>query len=58
MRPFGVVVDAPTFDDCLGLLQAVKDLAIQAFVPELAVEGLAVAVLPGRTRLDVQALGA
>ena len=28
MRPLGVVVDAPTFDDCLGLLQAVKDIAI------------------------------
>ena len=47
VRPSRVVVDAPLFDDHLGFLKAVEDLAIEAFIPELAVEGLAVAVLPG-----------
>ena len=47
MRPSCIVVDAPLFDDRLGFLEAVEDLAIEAFIPELAVEGLAVAVLPG-----------
>lgn len=58
MRPSFVVVDTPLFDDHLGFLKAVEDLAVQRFVPELAVEGLAVAVLPGWARLDVQALRA
>jgi hypothetical protein len=35
------------FDDRLGLPEAVEDFAVQQFVPEFAVEGLAVAVLPG-----------
>ena len=46
MRPSCIVMDAPLFDDRLGR-EAVEDLAIEAFIPELAVEGLAVAVLPG-----------
>jgi hypothetical protein len=45
MRPSGVVVNTPVLDDHLSLLQAVEDLTIQAFVPELAVEGLAITVL-------------
>jgi hypothetical protein len=32
---FGVVVDAPILDDRLCLSETVKDLAIEAFVPEL-----------------------
>ena len=47
MRSLCIVMDAPLFDDRLGFLEAVEDLAIEAFIPELAVEGLAVAVLPG-----------
>ena len=47
MWPSRVVVDAPLLDDNLGFPEAVEDLAIQQFVPELAVEGLAVAILPG-----------
>ena len=38
--PPAVVVSAPVFDDRLGLFQAVKNLAVQALVSELAVEGL------------------
>ena len=40
-----VVVDAPLLDDDLRFPEAVKDLAIEAIVPELAVEGPAVAIL-------------
>ena len=47
MRSLCIVVDAPLFDDHLGFPEAVEDFAVQQFVPELAVEGLAVAVLPG-----------
>ena len=46
MRTFGVVVDAPHLDDRLRFLETVEDLAIQAFVPVLAVERFAIAVLP------------
>ena len=45
--PSRVVVDAPLLDDDLRFPEAVEDLAIEAFIPELAVQGLAVAVLPG-----------
>ena len=41
-------MDAPLLDDDLGFPKAVEDLAVQEFVPELAVEGLAVAVLRKR----------
>ena len=36
MRTFGVVVDAPHLDDRLRFLKTVEDLAVEAFVPELA----------------------
>ena len=48
----GVVVDAPLFDDDLCLLQGVKDLAIQELVSEAGIEGLAVSVLPRRSRVQ------
>ena len=51
-----IVVDAPLLDNNLGFLEAVKDLAIQQFVPELAVEGLAVAILPWAAGCDVERL--
>ena len=53
MQTFGVVVDAPHLDDRLRFLETVEDLAIEAFIPELAVEGFAVAVLPWRSGLNV-----
>jgi hypothetical protein len=52
--PKAVVTMAPLLDQDLGLLQGVKDLEVQEFVPELAVEALAVAVLPGTAGLDEQ----
>src|SRR5919199_702131 len=54
MRSASVVVLSPVFDHDLRLLQAVEDLWVQAFVPELPVKTLAVPVLPRAARLDKQ----
>src|SRR5271169_5746130 len=58
MRPYRVVVHSPLFDHHLGLLQRIEDLAIQAFISQLAVEAFTVPVLPGTARFDVQRLRA
>ncbi len=47
---------SPTPDDDLGLSHRIEDLAIEQFVPELAVEALIVAILPRRSRLYVKRL--
>ena len=52
MGPDGVVVLSPLFDDNPGLSHGVEDLAIEQFVSELTVEGLAVAVLPRAAGFD------
>ena len=49
---------APALDNDLRLLQAVVDLAVEQLVPELAIEALAIAVLPGVSGLDEQCLRA
>ena len=46
MRPSGVIVDAPVFDDQLTLLHAVEDLSTQAFVSEFY------SVLPASLQAD------
>jgi hypothetical protein len=48
----------PGLDQDLGFGQAEEDLAIEQFVPQLAVEALAVAVFPRAARLDIGCLGA
>jgi hypothetical protein len=53
-----IVMDAPFFDDPLGFPEALEDLAVQQFAPELAVQGLAAAVLLGCARHDVKGLRA
>jgi len=57
VRPGGVVVDAPPFSQQLPLLQRVNDLPVQELVPQLGVEALAIALLPGRAEFDIQRLG-
>src|SRR5271154_6017773 len=57
MRPLRVVFHAPLFDHDLRLLQRIEDFPVQAFIPQLSVEALAVAVLPRTSRLDVQRPG-
>ena len=47
---------APLLDDDSSLLQAVEDFPVEALVAQLAVEGFAVAILPGTTGLDVERL--
>src|SRR5215469_400891 len=54
MRPDGVVMAAPGFDQDLGLLQRREDFPAQKFVAQLAVEGLVVAVLPWTAGFDVK----
>ena len=54
----GVVVVAPLLDEDPGFLEAAEDLPVEKFVPQLAVEAFAIAVLPGASRLDVQGLRA
>lgn len=56
MRPNLVVVASPTFNNDLRLPQGVKDFSIEQFVPELAIEALVVAVLPGTAWLDEEGL--
>ena len=55
MWALGVVVDAPAFDDDLGFLQAIEDLAVEAFIPEFAVEGFGNIGSPTASWFDVQA---
>src|SRR3954468_13065130 len=57
MRTVAVVVPPPAFDHDLGFRQRVEDLAAEQLVPELAVEALAVAVLPRAAGLDVGCRG-
>ena len=52
MRPLGIVVAPPCFDNDLGLGEAVEDLSVQQLVTQLRVEALAIAVLPRASRLD------
>ena len=58
MRSDGVVVTPPGFDQDLGFGQAEEDLAVEQLIAQLAVEALAVAVLPGAAGFDVGGLGA
>lgn len=56
MRSDRVEVLAPLLDDDSGLLQAVEDFTVQAFVAQFAVEGLAVAVFPWAAGRNVERL--
>ena len=57
MRALGVVVSPPTLDDDLRLGERVGDFPIKQFIPEPGVEAFDEAVLPGRSRCDVDGLG-
>ena len=52
--PEGIVFHSPPFDEHLGLLECVKDLPVEQFVPEFAVEAFTVAVLPGTAGFDIE----
>lgn len=53
MRPNGVVVTTPTFNDDLRVGAVSEPLQAQALVTELYIETLAGAVLPWLARVDV-----
>lgn len=54
MRSDGIVLSTPLLDNHLRLVKRVEDLAVQHFIPKLAIETLDVAILPGTARLDEQ----
>ena len=56
MKSLGVVVYWPLFDDDGCLFEAVEDLSVEVLVPEFAIEGLVIAVLPGTAGFDEQGL--
>ena len=43
---------SPLFDDDFGLLECVKDFAVEQLIPEAGFEALAVSILPGRASLS------
>ena len=49
-----VVLVAPFLNDHLRIPEAVEDFTIEAFVYELAVEGLRIAILPGRSGFNIK----
>lgn len=57
MRPFGVVVASPRFNDDLWLGEAVDDLAVEQLITQLAIEAFAVSALPEAARLNVTVPG-
>ena len=52
VRPDAVIMLSPAFDQHFGCQKRVEDLAIQQHIPQFAVEGLDVAVLPGAVGVD------
>ena len=52
MRPFRIVILSPCLNDFLRVAQAYKNIVIQAFISEFAVEALDVSVLNRLPRLD------
>jgi len=49
-----VVVAAPSLDQHPGFFEAAEDLAVEQLIPELAVEALVLAVLPGAAGRDIE----
>src|SRR5512137_955349 len=56
MRPDIIVFQAPPFNEHLSLFQGIEDLTVEPLIPQLAVETLNEAILPGASRLDIQGL--
>jgi len=56
MWPDRVVVNAPLLDQDSSFAQGVKQLAIEELIAESGIEALAVSVLPGAARFDVEGL--
>ena len=52
VRPNGVVVSSPGFDDDPRLLECVEEFAVKQFVAEAGIKALAMAIFPRRVWLD------
>ena len=53
MRPVGVVVDAPLFDEHFGFQQGTEEFPVEAFVAQFVVEAFDVTVFPRAAGPDV-----
>ena len=58
MRPHGIVVLAPLFDQCLRLFQRAENFTIEQLISELAIEAFIVPVLPWASWFDEERLHA
>ncbi len=58
VRPDGIVMPPPGLDQHFGLGEAVEDFAIEQFVAQRPIEVFVIAVLPRRSRRDVERLDA
>src|SRR5690606_1216964 len=58
VRPDGVVMPPPSFDQDLGLGERVEDLSVEQFITQRSVEAFAIAILPWRSGRDVERLHA
>jgi hypothetical protein len=56
VRPECVVFQPPFFNQHLGLLQGIEDLAIEPFIPEFTVEAFVVTVFPRTARFNKERL--
>ena len=56
MRPERIVFQPPFFNQHLGLLQGIEDLAVEPFIPEFTIEALVVTVFPGTARFNKERL--
>ena len=54
MRPFVIVCPKPLCREHLGMLDAVKTMQIQPFMPDRSIETLDVGILGRLARLDIQ----
>jgi hypothetical protein len=52
MRPYGVVVAPPGFDQNLGLIERLENLSIKELIAQAIVEAFNIAVLPGAAWRD------
>ena len=58
MRPDGVIMAPPPFDQHLCFVECRKDLSIEQLVAQLGIEALIISVLPWAARLDIERLDA
>ena len=53
MRPLGVVVDPPGFDDASGIIPPIEKMLIEALIAQVTVKALDEGILGGLARRDI-----